>query len=91
MPKSSLPACLSYSMITGAVIGMSATVASSVTPPKFLPSFGWFTGAGLTQGDPGRLLDAATQMMIRRGVDMTDEEIELFLELETHAQDYDDR
>ncbi|UCE60450.1 MAG: hypothetical protein JSU63_01625 [Phycisphaerales bacterium] len=71
---------------TGAVIGMSATVATSDMIPKFLPSFAWFTGSGVGLGDPGRLLDAATQMMIRRNIDMTDEEIELFLELPARIQ-----
>jgi UDP-N-acetylglucosamine diphosphorylase/glucosamine-1-phosphate N-acetyltransferase len=66
---------------TGIVIGFAANVSGSQVAPKNVPSFAWVTDSGRSKGDPARLLDASTQMMIRRGVDMTDEEIELFLEL----------
>ena len=66
---------------TGAVVGFSVMAASGRVLPKYIPSFGWFTDAGLGRGDPARLLDAATVMMARREVDMTDDEVELFLEL----------
>jgi UDP-N-acetylglucosamine diphosphorylase/glucosamine-1-phosphate N-acetyltransferase len=70
---------------TGAVIGTGAVVATSRILPKFVPSFAWLTDDGLTEGDAGRLLDVATTVMARRNVDMTDAEVELFLDLPTRA------
>lgn len=66
---------------TGAVIGFAANIASTRLLPKQIPSFGWLTDDGLSAGDPARLLDVATKVMARRDVDMTDDEIELFLDL----------
>lgn len=74
---------------TGAVIGMSATIATTHVIPKFVPSFAWLTDDGLKRGDPGRLLDAAVQMMVRRGIDMTDDEVEFFMDLGTRVRTYE--
>ncbi len=74
---------------TGAVIGMSATIATTHVIPKFVPSFAWLTDDGLKRGDPGRLLDASVQMMVRRGIDMTDEEVEYFLDLGTRVRSFE--
>ncbi len=70
---------------TGAIVGFAATIATSQLIPKNLPAFAWLTEDGLSQGDPARLLDVATRVMARRNVDMTDDEIELFLALESKA------
>ncbi|MHC4698670.1 MAG: putative sugar nucleotidyl transferase [Planctomycetota bacterium] len=74
---------------TGGVIGMSATIATTHVIPKFVPSFAWLTDDGLKRGDPGRLLDASVQMMVRRGIDMTDEEVEYYLDLGTRVRSYE--
>ncbi|MFQ5591166.1 MAG: putative sugar nucleotidyl transferase [Phycisphaerae bacterium] len=74
---------------TGAVIGLAATVATSRVLPKFVPSFAWLTDEGLKSGDPGRLLDTAVQMMRRRAIDMTDEEVEFFLDLGTRVRSFE--
>ena len=66
---------------TGAVIGFAAMAASGRVLPKFVPSFAWVTDDGTASGKPDRLLDVATRMMVRRNIDMTDEEVELFFEL----------
>ena len=71
---------------TGAVIGMGATVATTSVLPKFTPSFAWVTDRGVRRGDSARLLDVASVVMARRGIDMTDEEIELFLDLDAQAR-----
>ncbi|MGB2988141.1 MAG: glucose-1-phosphate thymidylyltransferase [Phycisphaerae bacterium] len=71
---------------TGAVIGLSAVVASSRMLPKYVPSFSWVTEDGLRAGDPLRLLDAACAAMARRNVDMTDDEVELLLDLGTRVR-----
>lgn len=66
---------------TGAVIGFAATSAGGGLLPLWVPSFGWFTAGGASEGDPARLLDVASRVMARRNVDLTDEEVELFLDL----------
>ena len=54
--------------------------------PKFVPSFGWLTEDGLATGKVDLMLDGATRMMVRRNVDMTDEEVELFFEIGERAK-----
>jgi len=76
---------------TGAVIGLAASVAATGLLPKFVPSFSWVTEAGVGPGDPLRLLDAACAAMARRDVDMTDEEVELFIDLGQRARTYEGR
>ncbi len=76
---------------TGAVIGLAANVASSQVLAKYTPSFSWVIENHVAPGDPMRLLDAACAMMTRRNIDMTDEEVELFLELGTLARTYEPR
>ncbi len=76
---------------TGSVIGFAASVAATRLLPKWLPSFSWVTEERVTTGDPLRLLDAASAMMARRNIDMTDEEVELFLELRQVARTYEAR
>lgn len=72
---------------TGAVIGLAATAAASRVLPKFIPSFGWVSDDRVSSGDPARLLDVAVKVMARRNVEMTDEEVELFLELPDRARE----
>lgn len=76
---------------TGAVIGLAASVASTRMLPQFIPSFSWVTEDGVRSGDPLRLLDAASAAMARRDVDMTDEEVELFLDLGQRVRTYEGR
>ncbi len=66
---------------TGAVIGLAATVSASRLLPKYIPSFSWVIEDGITRGDPLRMLDAASATMTRRNIDMTDDEVELFIDL----------
>jgi UDP-N-acetylglucosamine diphosphorylase/glucosamine-1-phosphate N-acetyltransferase len=74
---------------TGAVIGFGASAACGRVMPKYIPSFGWVTDDGLVRGDPARLLDVATNVMARRDIDMTDEEIELFLDLGDRVKQFE--
>lgn len=76
---------------TGAVIGFGASVAATGPLPKYLPSFSWVTGEHIGHGDPLRCLDVAAAVMARRDVDMTDEEVELFVELGQRVQHYEAR
>lgn len=71
---------------TGAVLGLAASVASTGPIPKFVPSFGWVRGDSLLSGDHLRALDVAAEVMARRNVEMTDDEVELFLDLGDRAR-----
>ena len=73
--------CINASLPTGAVVGVAAVVATTRFTPKSVPAFAWLTDEQLSPGKPDLLLDVATRMMVRRNVDMTDAEVELFLEL----------
>lgn len=66
---------------TGAIIGFAAMTATGRVLPRWVPSFGWVTDAGVQAGDVNRMLDVASVVMARRHVDMTDDEVALFLEL----------
>jgi UDP-N-acetylglucosamine diphosphorylase/glucosamine-1-phosphate N-acetyltransferase len=74
---------------TGAVIGFASTVATGRVVPKYVPSFGWVTDERTARGDPARLLDVAARVMARRGVEITDDEVELFLDLGARSRDYE--
>lgn len=74
---------------TGAVIGLGASISTSRVAPKWVPSFGWVTDDGMKPGDPLRLLDVACAAMARRNIDMTDEEVELFLDLGSRVRTYE--
>jgi len=71
---------------TGAVIGFSACAFTPRALPKFTPSFGWVTDAGLIDGDPMKLLDVADAVTKRRNVELSDAEIELFHNLPERAK-----
>lgn len=74
---------------TGAVIGFAATVATGRVVPKYVPSFGWVTDERTAAGDAARLLDVAAKVMARRGVEITDDEVELFLELKSRTREFE--
>ena len=76
---------------TGAIIGFGASVAAVGPVPKYLPSFSWVTPDRIGQGDPLRILDVAATVMARREVEMTDEEVELFLDLGQRVQQFEAR
>ncbi len=80
---------INASIATGSVIGLGSAVATTRFAPKYIPSFSWITDAGLRGGDVNRLLDAACAAMTRRNIDMTDDEVELFLELGERVRTYE--
>ena len=80
---------INSSIPTGAVLGFASVAATSRLLPKYVPSFGWVTDQGISAGKSDRLLDVATKVMARRHIDMTDEEIELFLDLGTRVQEFE--
>ncbi len=74
---------------SGAVIGLASNIASSGMLPKYIPSFSWVIHDDVGVGDPLRLLDSACAAMVRRDVDMTDDEVELFLDLGSRVRLYE--
>lgn len=74
---------------TGAVIGLAATISATRMLPKYIPSFSWVTEERVGAGDPLRMLDAASAAMARRNVDMTDDEVELFIDLGTRVRTFE--
>jgi UDP-N-acetylglucosamine diphosphorylase/glucosamine-1-phosphate N-acetyltransferase len=77
------------SLPTGAVLGFAAVTGAGVIVPKYVPSFGWVTSQGISAGMVDRLLDVAAKVMARRNLDLTDDEVELFLNLGDRVQDYE--
>lgn len=76
---------------TGAVLGFSAFVSVAGMAPKYVPSFGWVAEEGLRTGRTDRMLDTAAVVMARRNIDMTDEEVELFLDLGPRVREFEKR
>jgi UDP-N-acetylglucosamine diphosphorylase/glucosamine-1-phosphate N-acetyltransferase len=82
---------INSSIPTGAVLGFAACAATSRLLPKWVPSFAWVTDDGVTAGNPDRLLDTAARVTARRNIDLTDDEVELFLDLATRVKSYETR
>lgn len=76
---------------TGAVIGMGVSIAATRVLPKFVPSFAWVNDDRVSPGDPLKALDVAATVMSRRNVEMTDDEVELFLELGQRVKEFENR
>lgn len=66
---------------TGAVIGFGCNVATCEFSPRFVPSFTWLTGRGVTRYDLERCLEVGKRVMARRQVAMSDAEERLFRSL----------
>ena len=80
---------INASIATGSVIGLAAGIARTRILPKYIPSFGWVTDDGVAAGDVNRLLDVASAAMARRNIDMTDDEVELFLDLGDRVRSFE--
>ena len=62
---------------TASVVGVSANVVSSDFPPKKIPSFSWGTNEGLVVFDFKKAIEAANNMMERRSLVLSDEELKI--------------
>ena len=62
---------------TGTVVGVSANVFGGDFPPKFIPSFAWGGSAGFTEYNFEKAMDTAKRVKARRGLELTEEEIEI--------------
>lgn len=80
---------INSSLPTGAVFGFSASVAAAGMAPKYVPSFGWVAPDGIHTGKSDRMLDTASTVMARRNIDMTDDEVELFLDLGARVREFE--
>lgn len=72
---------VNLSFPTGAVVGFASNVFLSQHPPKFVPSFSWYTDEGHADYDPQRGLAVARKVMARRRRKLTSAEERLFLEI----------
>lgn len=65
---------------TATVVGVSATIFGAPFPPKFIPSFAW-GGFDEVRFNFGKAVEASNNMMVRRGLALSDAEKEVFREL----------
>ena len=62
---------------TASVVGVSVNVVSSDFPPKKIPSFSWGTNEGFVVFDFKKAIEAANNMMERRSLILSDEELKI--------------
>jgi len=74
---------IGFIMNTGTVIGVMSNVLSSGEPsPKLIPSFCWYFRGKFSKGlGLSSMIETARIVMSRRGVSLTDEEVQLFHKL----------
>jgi UDP-N-acetylglucosamine diphosphorylase/glucosamine-1-phosphate N-acetyltransferase len=68
---------------TATVIGVSANVFGADFPPKYILNFSWGGHEGASKFDFDKSIEVANNMMIRRGKEMTSDDIKIFRELYT--------
>ncbi len=66
---------------SGCVIGFCSNVFGSGYLPKFIPSFSWGGGDGLSEYDPAKAMETARVAMSRRGVELDEAGEALFREI----------
>jgi UDP-N-acetylglucosamine diphosphorylase/glucosamine-1-phosphate N-acetyltransferase len=77
---------VNLSFPTGAVVGFASNVFLSKLPPKFVPSFSWYTDADRSEYDAQRGVEVARRVMARRNRRMSPAEEQLFLHTERLAR-----
>ena len=64
---------------TGTVIGVSSNVFGTGFPPKYVPSFSWgAAGETFTTYNIDKALSVAEKVMIRRKIELSEQEEKLF-------------
>jgi UDP-N-acetylglucosamine diphosphorylase/glucosamine-1-phosphate N-acetyltransferase len=63
---------------TGTVVGVSCNVYGAEFPPKHIPSFSWGGASGCNDYLLKRVIQHANNMMSRRGLALSDEDIAIF-------------
>lgn len=66
---------------TATVVGVSCNIYGGGFPPKFLPSFTWGGAEGTEAFKLEKAIDAANQMMRRRGLELTEGDLRVLKEL----------
>lgn len=59
---------------TGTVVGVAANIFGSGFPRNFIPSFSWGGAAGMSTNQMNKVLETASLVMERRGVDLSEED-----------------
>jgi len=59
---------------TGTVVGVSANIFGTGFPPTFIPSFSWGGSGGFTTYKMEKVLETATLVLERRGMQLTEED-----------------
>lgn len=62
---------------TATVVGVAANVFGADFPPKHIPSFSWGGASGFVKYDFDKMLETAKNMMSRRNVTLSQEEIDI--------------
>jgi UDP-N-acetylglucosamine diphosphorylase/glucosamine-1-phosphate N-acetyltransferase len=63
---------------TATVVGVSCNIFGADFPPKFIPSFSWGGSDGFVKFKLNKAIEYSNNMMNRRGLSLTPEEIEIF-------------
>ena len=63
---------------TATVVGVSCNIYGADFPPKFIPSFSWGGSNGFVKFKLNKAIEYSNNMMNRRGLSLTPEEIEIF-------------
>jgi UDP-N-acetylglucosamine diphosphorylase/glucosamine-1-phosphate N-acetyltransferase len=63
---------------TATVIGVSCNIFGADFPPKFIPSFSWGGSDGFVKFKLEKAIEYSNNMMNRRGLSLSSEEIEIF-------------
>ena len=66
---------------TATVVGVSCNIYGGGFPAKFLPSFSWGGADELVPFKLDKAIEAANQMMVRRGLELTKGDLEIFEKL----------
>jgi len=67
---------------TATVVGVSCNIFGADFPPKFIPSFSWGGSDGFVKFKLEKAIEYSNNMMNRRGLSLTEEEILIFKQLE---------
>lgn len=65
-------------IVTGAVIGAASNIYGGGLTQKFVPSFSWGDANNLIRHDPEKAIKTARVVMSRRGVEMGEDDVDLF-------------
>ncbi len=70
---------------TGTVVGVSANIFGAGFPDKYIPSYSWGGADGMVTYDFDKAMETANRMMGRRGLKLTENQIEMYRHIFTMA------